>query len=59
MSLKIDWEFVQKDIGNMGMGRVNNRNILDITDDLSKSLSLITDWCLEMETRMEVTANRN
>ena len=58
MSLKIDWELAQKDIGNLGMGRANNRNILSITNGFAKSLSQISDLFLEMETRSEVTANR-
>lgn len=59
MSLRIDWELAQKDIGNLGMGRINNGNIYEITNGFTKSLSLISDWCLEMKTRSEVTANRN
>ncbi len=59
MSLKIDWELAQKDIGDLGMGRLNTRQILDITNGFSKSLEMISDWCLQMESRSEVTANGN
>jgi len=59
MSLKIDWELAQKDIGDLGMGRLNTRQILDVTNGFSKSLEMISDWCLQMESRSEVTANGN
>jgi len=59
MSLKNEWDIAKEDIGNLGMGRLNNRRLLDITNSFSKSLSMISDWCLQMESRSEVTANGN
>jgi len=58
MSLKMDWKMAQKDIGNLGMGRVNSRHILDETNSLSKNLRLISEWYNDLESGTDFTANR-